>query len=294
MKMYKVQKITVIASFLGLWLTSYLSDKNQLVLGFILIFTFGILHGANDLVLISQLENRKKQSFFKILISYIAIVLISALLFTKIPIVALTLFILVSAYHFGEQHWQDIEKNGNKIITKIFQFNYGLIILLLLFIFNKKEVIEIVFKITTVSIAEKTISIAFFIVLLLFLINTYILYKKSETFKNIIIEQLFYLVLLCLIFKVSSLIWGFTIYFIFWHSIPSLNDQIRFLYGKYSFTNFKKYFKSAFLYWIISLVGISILYFISKDLIIFDALFFSFLASITFPHAIVILKMYKK
>lgn len=292
--MYKVQKITVITSFLGLWLTSYLSDTNQLILGFILIFTFGILHGANDLVLISQLENKKKQSFFKILISYIAIVLISALLFTKIPIIALTLFILVSAYHFGEQHWQDIEKNGNKIITKIFQFNYGLIILLLLFIFNKKEVIEIVFKITTVSIAEKTISIAFFIVLLLFLINTYILYKKSETFKNIMIEQLFYLVLLCLIFKVSSLIWGFTIYFIFWHSIPSLNDQIRFLYGKYSFTNFKKYFKSAFLYWIISLVGISILYFISKDLIIFDALFFSFLASITFPHAIVILKMYKK
>lgn len=292
--MYKVQKITVITSFLGLWLTSYLSDTNQLVLGFILIFTFGILHGANDLVLISQLENRNKQSFFRILISYIAIVLISALLFTKIPIVALTLFILVSAYHFGEQHWQDIEKNENKIITKIFQFNYGLIILLLLFIFNKKEVIEIVFKITTVSIAEKTISITFFIVLLLFLINTYILYKKSETFKNIMIEQLFYLVLLCLIFKVSSLIWGFTIYFIFWHSIPSLNDQIRFLYGKYSFTNFKKYFKSAFLYWIISLVGISILYFISKDLIIFDALFFSFLASITFPHAIVILKMYKK
>lgn len=292
--MYKVQKITVITSFLGLWLTSYLSDTNQLVLGFILIFTFGILHGANDLVLISQLENKKKQSFFKILISYIAIVLISALLFTKIPIIALTLFILVSAYHFGEQHWQDIEKNGNKIITKIFQFNYGLIILLLLFIFNKKEVIEIVFKITTVSIAEKTINITFFIVLLLFLINTYILYKKSETFKNIMIEQLFYLVLLCLIFKVSSLIWGFTIYFIFWHSIPSLNDQIRFLYGKYSFTNFKKYFKSAFLYWIISLVGISILYFISKDLIIFDALFFSFLASITFPHAIVILKMYKK
>lgn len=292
--MYKVQKITVITSFLGLWLTSYLSDTNQLILGFILIFTFGILHGANDLVLISQLENKKKQSFFKILISYIAIVLISALLFTKIPIIALTLFILVSAYHFGEQHWQDIEKNENKIITKIFQFNYGLIILLLLFIFNKKEVIEIVFKITTVSIAEKTISITFFIVLLLFLINTYILYKKSETFKNIMIEQLFYLVLLCLIFKVSSLIWGFTIYFIFWHSIPSLNDQIRFLYGKYSFTNFKKYFKSAFLYWIISLVGISILYFISKDLIIFDALFFSFLASITFPHAIVILKMYKK
>jgi Brp/Blh family beta-carotene 15,15'-monooxygenase len=292
--MYKVQKISVLTSFLGLWLTSYLSDTNQLLLGFILIFTFGILHGANDLVLISQLKNRKKRTFFKILVSYIGVVLISALLFTKIPIVALTLFILVSAYHFGEQHWQDIVKDGNSIITKIFQFNYGLVILLLLFTFNKQEVIEIVFKITAFAITEKIISTVFFTVIVLFLINTYILYKNSASFKNIVIEQLFYLVLLCIIFKVSSLIWGFTIYFIFWHSIPSLNDQIQFLYGKYSFSNFKKYFKSAFLYWIISLVGISILYFISKDMIIFDALFFSFLASITFPHAIVILKMYEK
>ena len=102
------------------------------------------------------------------------------------------------------------------------------------------------------------------------------MYKNSASFKKIVIEQLFYLMLLCLIFKVSGLIWGFTIYFIFWHSIPSLNDQIRFLYGNYSFINFKKYFKSAFLYWIISLVGISLLYLISKDMIIFDALFFKF------------------
>jgi hypothetical protein len=29
-------------------------------------------------------------------------------------------------------------------------------------------------------------------------------------------------------------------------------------------------------------------------LVVFDALFFSLLASITFPHAIVILKMFKK
>ncbi|MFN7045647.1 MAG: Brp/Blh family beta-carotene 15,15'-dioxygenase [Flavobacterium sp.] len=265
-----------------------------MILGFILIFTFGILHGANDLVLISQLKNRKKHTFFKILISYVGVVLISALLFTKIPIVALTLFILVSAYHFGEQHWQDIVKDGNGIITKIFHFNYGLVILLLLFTFNNQEVIEIIFKITTFAITEEIISILFFSVLVLFLINTYILYKNSVSFKKIVIEQLFYLVLLCLIFKVSSLIWGFTIYFIFWHSIPSLNDQIKFLYGNYSFANFKKYFKSAFWYWLISLVGISLLYMVSKDMIIFDALFFSFLASITFPHAIVILKMYEK
>jgi beta-carotene 15,15'-dioxygenase len=81
------------------------------------------------------------------------------------------------------------------------------------------------------------------------------------------------------IFKVGSLIWGFALYFIFWHSIPSLNDQIRFIYGNYSFNNFKLYLKSALAYWLISLLGIVIV---------------SFLAAITFPHAYVILKMFKK
>lgn len=292
--MYKVQKISVLTSFLGLWLTSYLSDNNQAVLGFLLIFSFGILHGANDLVLINQLENRKKRTFLKILLSYVAIVIISVFLFTKIPILALVLFILVSAYHFGEQHWQNIFEKENSSWSKMFQFNYGLLILLLLFYFNKPEVIEIVFRITEIETTEIAINVATFVILVLVSINAYFLLKKSEAFKKNAVEQLFYLILLCLIFKVSSLIWGFTIYFIFWHSIPSLNDQIKFLYGNYSFANFKKYFKSAFWYWLVSLVGISLLYIMSKDIIIFDALFFSFLASITFPHVIVILKMYEK
>ena len=58
-----MSKISIITSFLGLWLTSYLSDNNQIIFGFFLIFTFGILHGANDLVLINQFESKKKTTF---------------------------------------------------------------------------------------------------------------------------------------------------------------------------------------------------------------------------------------
>jgi Brp/Blh family beta-carotene 15,15'-monooxygenase len=108
------------------------------------------------------------------------------------------------------------------------------------------------------------------------------------------VEELLYLVVFAILFKMGSLIWGFALYFIFWHSNPSLHDQIKFLYGKYSFNNFMLYFKSAFIYWIISLVGIFVLYGIFKNETIFDALFFSFLAAITFPHTFVILKMFKK
>jgi Brp/Blh family beta-carotene 15,15'-monooxygenase len=119
-------------------------------------------------------------------------------------------------------------------------------------------------------------------------------YIRNEDFKKFFFTELFYLLVFTIIFKVSSLIWGFALYFILWHSIPSIIDQIKFLYGNVSFTTFKLYFRSAFVYWIASLAGIAMLYIIFKDQKIFNALFFSFLASITFPHVFVIQKMFGK
>lgn len=287
-------KLSVITSFAGLWLTSYLSNKYQIILGFFLILSFGVLHGANDLVLIDQLKSNKKLDFVKIIGIYVSIVGISVLLFTNIPIVALLLFILVSSYHFGEQHWNEIIKTNKSFITPMFQFNYGLLILVILFYFNSKEVIEIIFEITKYTLSTEFIETALLITLSLFVVLSIRLYQISTEFKNNLIEQLFYLVVLAIVFKASSLIWGFTIYFIFWHSIPSLNDQLIFLYGSSTWADFKKYFKTAFIYWFISLIGVFGLYYIAKDMVVFDALFFAFLASITFPHFIVILNMYQK
>jgi Brp/Blh family beta-carotene 15,15'-monooxygenase len=287
-------KLSVITSFAGLWLTSYLSNKYQTILGFFLILSFGVLHGANDLVLIDQLKSNKKLDFVKIIGIYVSIVGISVLLFTNIPIVALLLFIIVSSYHFGEQHWNEIIKTNKSLVTSLFQFNYGLLILVILFYFNTKEVIEIIYEITKYTISAEHIEGAVLIALSAFVILSIRLYLISTEFKNNLIEQLFYLVVLAVVFKASSLIWGFTIYFIFWHSIPSLNDQLIFLYGSSTWADFKKYFKTAFIYWFISLIGVFGLYYIAKDMVVFDALFFAFLASITFPHFIVILNMYQK
>jgi len=287
-------KLSVITSFAGLWLTSYLSNKYQTILGFFLILSFGVLHGANDLVLIDQLKSNKKLDFGKIIGIYVSIVGISVLLFTNIPIVALLLFIIVSSYHFGEQHWNEIIKTNKSLVTSLFQFNYGLLILVILFYFNTKVVIEIIYEITKYTISAEHIEGAVLIALSAFVILSIRLYLISTEFKNNLIEQLFYLVVLAVVFKASSLIWGFTIYFIFWHSIPSLNDQLIFLYGSSTWADFKKYFKTAFIYWFISLIGVFGLYYIAKDMVVFDALFFAFLASITFPHFIVILNMYQK
>lgn len=292
--MLNIHKTSIILSFTSLWLTSYLTIAAQTFVGLALIFSFGILHGANDLELINRLDEQKTTRFIKILIAYIVLVLISVLLFMQIPVFALFIFIVVSAYHFGEQNWHQFLLSAQWQVGNAFEFIYGLIILFGLFYFNAIEVQQIIYKIAFITISKEQFLYVLIGSILLYTVLCYFLVKNNKTLLPKIIEQSLYLIILGVIFKTASLILGFAVYFIFWHSIPSLYDQVKFLYGTYNFDNFKKYFKTAFIYWIVSLFGVAALYFIAKDQIIFDALFFSFLASITFPHFIVMLKMYKK
>ena len=293
--MSKYSNFAIVASFLGLWINSFFSNEFQLIVGFILILSFGILHGANDLALIKNVNpNNKVENFYKVLLYYIIIVLVGATLFYIIPWLALTLFIIISGYHFGEQQWNEQLKIEAKWIKFIYEMLYGLIILFLIFTFHAVEVQKIILAITTIEVPNFAYLLILKILLSLFALLSIFFYFKIERFKNYFFKELFYLFVFSIIFKASSLIWGFALYFIFWHSIPSMIDQIKFLFGNDSFYNFKLYFRSAFAYWIVSLLGIALLYFIFKDQKIFNALFFSFLASITFPHVIVILKIFNK
>ena len=290
--MLKISKLSILSSFLALWLTSFMTSETQIIVGFILILSFGIVHGANDLLLIKKINGENSMTYEKILIRYVTIVLVAVLLFSFIPWLAMLLFIVVSSYHFGEQHWDKKMIYNNILMTKLFHTVYGLFILLLLFQFHEKEVISILYGITGIDFTF--ISIGALLLIIGSILTAMFFYncKTSEIFKKDIAVELLYLLVFAIIFKVGSLIWAFAIYFIFWHSIPSLIEQIKFLYGEVSTKNSKAYLKAAFLYWFISIVGIIVLYFLLKDYKIFDSIFFSFLAAITFPHVIVIERMF--
>ena len=288
----KYSNFAIVVSFFGLWLDSFISNNAQVIVGFALILTFGILHGANDLLLIKNIDSDKEQlSILKLLLYYIIVVGFGALLFWIIPWFALLLFIVVSGYHFGEQQWQNLEKSN---LFKLFEFIYGLFILMLLFIFHIKEVQEVILNITSVSISESYFSAGLTITTLLLIILGFYFSRRVIEFRSKWILETFYLVVFTIIFKVSSLIWGFAIYFILWHSIPSIINQVIYLKGEFNIKNFGVYIKTAFAYWLISLIGIASLYLLFKDIKIFNALFFSFLAAITFPHVLVIYILFKK
>lgn len=293
--MLKYTNFAIVASFFCLWLNSFFIEKTQIIIAFSLIFSFGILHGANDLLLIKKTNDSKnKISSIKIVLYYVIAVLFGLLLFYLIPIVALLLFILVSAFHFGDQQGFYLDFKVAKYILIFYPFIYGIVILFLLFFFHSNEVKVIVteiirFKVPTLYINEILMTSG-----LIFLSISAYFYWKFESFRKKLQTELFLLVVFAIIFKTSSLIWGFAIYFIIWHSIPSILDQMNFIYGSFTLSNFIAYCRNAFAYWLASLFGIGLLYFVFRDEEIFNALFFSFLAAITFPHVLVILKMMHK
>jgi Brp/Blh family beta-carotene 15,15'-monooxygenase len=247
------------------------------------ILSFGILHGANDLKILSS-KNLHKNSFFGIsfLPIYIGVVLLGIMIFYFIPGIALLTFVMVSCYHFGEQHWNDKLDNINKPL--LFYTFYGATIFLMLFSFHIAEVKNVIYEISSVNIP-----IQFFLSLLL-LIGTISIIFMLYVIKNFnfFLIELMLLGTLAILFWKSSLLFGFGLYFVLWHSLPSLKSQIKYLYGPEEESPYSKYLKSAFLYWILALIGLMTSYFygsLPKDQYL--SIFFSFLAAITFPHVIV-------
>jgi len=293
--MNNIFKFSIVTSFLGLWIATHIPEKFELILGFILIFSFGMIHGSNDLLIINKiLEKSKYYSKFNILVAYLMIVSLAILIFYMAPILALSMFVIFSAYHFGEQHWEKSFIKSNNSLKSVFYFCYGMLILQLLFTFNDIGVKFIVNEITGYQIANLNSFPIIIILGSLVLIMTAIELHFKRISSEIALTELFSLLILTIIFNSSSLIWGFTIYFILWHSVPSLAEQIKFVYGEFKLKTTLKYCKSAAPYWIVSLIGMVILYFMFSNEKHFYSLFFAFIAAVTFPHAFVMVKMFSK
>lgn len=264
----------------------FLSENIQNNIALILIFTIGIIHGSNDLKLIQKkTKNFSKKFFFKVLFFYMLIVLIGALIFFIYPLYGLIAFIIFSAFHFGEQHLKTFEvKSGNKFLIFLFYLSYGLIILNLLFYLKFDNVSEIIKLISNFNLKKHQILYTLISSFLSFNLSILLLKRNFK-----ILYEFFLIVLLGFLFNTSSLILGFSIYFVFWHSFPSVKDQIIYIYGSFEYYNLIKYIKSSVVYWFISLFTIFIAYnFLNFNQDYFLPLFFSFLAAITFPHTIVI------
>ena len=279
----------MILSLFSLFISNHLNSEYFYYACYGLILTFGIIHGANDILILLKGKKQTKKIVIRSTVKYLSIVLLISVLFFLFSEISLLFFVLFSAYHFGEQQWTIFGSNQSKSIS-LFYFFFGLLIFSVLFLFNKSDVSNIIFEITKIYMPENIYSAVIIFsslcTLLLIILNYQILKKQ-------LLHQLALLVVMLLVFFTYELLPAFAIYFVFFHSIPSIIEQSDYLFGDSTKAeNFKKFLLKGAVYWLLAIVFLVVMYLILKNNIDFSlAIFFSFLAAITFPHVLVIYKM---
>jgi Brp/Blh family beta-carotene 15,15'-monooxygenase len=289
LKNYNYENITLYFTFFLLWVSIQFGEVVEDFLAYIMVITLGILHGANDLLILS-VKNKGDKSIIKNLLIYISIILLCLLIYFFSSFIAIVLFILLSAYHFGEEHL-----GGRIKVNVVFNFfyflGYGMFIFALLFYQSIPNVDLIMKELTGLTFTKSQIEFTLFIsAVFLCLGSLFLIVSKKNSYK-LFLKELMYLLLLFLVFKTSSLILGFAIYFILWHSIPSIVHQIEFISGDLNKKSIFLYVKKAMIYWIISIVGLLILYKIVPGIELFSTVVFVILFAVTAPHTWVMHKM---
>ena len=279
----KYYQISILVTFLFILVVPLLSDVFTDFLWGFAVLTLGILHGANDLEIISKsFKGKLNHLYFKSILVYILVVLLGAVFFFTLPGLALIIFVMFSSYHFGEEHWED--RLPISVANFVFYILYGAFLFFLMFSLQYEPVVEVIQK-----ISGRLLPFEFFLYTAIGLgitLLTTMLFHSS--LRPHLIKECLILVLLSGIFYVGSLLFAFAFYFVVWHSFPSLLNQLKFLYGEMNFKSFLRYFKHSIIYWLASLISLYLVYrYMDFEADYFMPLFFSFLAAITFPHTIV-------
>jgi len=282
------QDFKIFFTFLLFWTSIQFGQIIEDSIAYVIVLSIGIIHGSNDFTILRK-QKSNTTSFLKSTGFYLFLIIMCILSYITHPYISFLFFILLSSYHFGEQHLEE-KVFGSKIFKSILYIAYGMLIFSLIFIENLSDVDNIMKNLTGNSIPNDWINIMFFSSLLLLIVLFIYHFTRKIKPKIQIIREIFYLLLLFLVFKTSSLIFGFAIYFVLWHSIPSILDQTKFLSGDYSFQTILEYFKTAFIYWLISIIGLVVAYYFIDESQ-FSSIIFIVLFAVTAPHVWVMSRM---
>ena len=240
-------RIIVFLSLFTLFLSNNLSGEYFYFSCYALILTFGIIHGANDILLLMKGKTTDKKTVINKTLKYFSIVVLICLVFFNLPTISLLFFLLFSAYHFGEQQWTIFENNNSSSLT-LFYFFFGSLIFTILFTINSSEVSDVIFDITNFYIPQNAYGSS---LIILSLVNIIFMFLNYRILKAQLFHQFILFVVMLIVFSIFELLPAFAVYFVFYHSIPSIIEQAEYLFEDSSAKSFKKFIIKGFAYWLL-------------------------------------------
>ncbi len=242
------------------------------------LLTVGIPHGAIDHL--TSNPHNSRSSLLPFLIQYILMIVGYTIIWYFFPILALGLFLTMSAYHFGQTHFLSRIEGSNFLSILLFSARGGFCLMVIIFgsFEESAAILDPIIDIRSI------IGFQWAILGSLFGLSLILQRINSVKFN---LNDLVELTLLPVLLYLTPLAVSFILYFGFWHSMPSMIAEYRYLKQYPCCRNLTAFVKQLMPFTLISLVGISIIlwigltYFSNEEIVL---LFFILISLISFPH----------
>ena len=256
------------------------------------ILFFGVPHGAIDHKI--HLKFSKKSNVRKFILIYVLVGLGFLLWWVLMPLKALLIFIILSAYHFGQELIEDIAETPKDPILNL---SWGLIVLVSPIILKFNELLPTLNFIGSQPISRVPKDLQLITVLVIHLLGyAYIAYLlvKGIIRKAAAIRLILFSIYLLLSYIMLPFIVAFALYFVLFHSINAMRHQFFWMKDRSANYTFMTFLKDLSPFTLLTIVGMSgLIYYLNPDdWSVFFTYFFVFISMLTLPHAILFDELY--
>jgi Brp/Blh family beta-carotene 15,15'-monooxygenase len=224
--------------------------------------------------------NPGKGGLLKFILKYLAIIFCYFLVWIFLPVPALIIFLLMSAYHFGQSHFLHVSLPYHQKPTYFFTGVFYLSVILWGDFYNTALILN------TIAPVDKLEIYGWPIILSSFLISNVLVFKNQSGKGMLLMAEMLFLG--TLLYYLPLLV-GFILYFGFWHALPSMNAEYNSLKQHFSNNHLKRFIGKMIPFTAISILGIILVLVIAllypgtntEELVL---LFFILISLISAPH----------
>ncbi len=267
----------------------------------VLVLILGVPHGATDLTIFKAFAKRVSWKGLIIFsIAYLGVIGLYAAMWWALPVQAFGLFLIMSVYHFGQSNLAPIVYD-NRPTAVLHYLIWGATALFVPVLLHAEHAQAIVVAMTSYSFPLPEPSQLLFIIWSIVGLNVLsfvLLLIFGKISVTVFVRELIHLVVLLQMFFYTSLLLGFTIYFVFWHSLASVIDQNNFFQRKIQSYRWQHFLWLALP---VALTGcllvVFIRYYLPEGLVLSHEIMgyiFIGLSLLTLPHMLLVDQLYKQ
>jgi beta-carotene 15,15'-dioxygenase len=264
----------------------------------------GLPHGAVDhLIHIRQKQQEAvtSRSLGRFLLTYMGMIALYGLVWYLLPTLSLVVFIVLSCYHFGQSQLFYFFRKEGPFATLTYLL-WGLAVLSYIVCWNSRESLALIGSLLPGFESRPTTLLllpyleVFPWALSLFPV-VFLVSRAGVLPAKAIGWELGTLLSIGLVSYYCGLLVAFTVYFGLWHSSKSLRAIVRGFQAQQPGYDYRRFYKDALLFSLLSIVGIGLLTALSYYVLTGlhpVMLFFVLISLLTLPHMVILETVYQK